>query len=82
MTLQARLDRIRENFEKDAPQDALEIMHQATANLRTSGIMDGVAKEGQRAPDFTLDSLSGTGTSLASLLADGPLMLTFYRGDW
>ena len=50
MTLQQRLDRIREGFEKQAPAEALAIMHRATDDLRSSGILDGVVGEGQEAP--------------------------------
>ena len=82
MSLQARLDRIRESFEKDAPHQTLEVMHRATADLRASGIMDGVLGVGKRAPDFTLDDSRGNPVSLAQVLSAGPAFLTFFRGDW
>jgi hypothetical protein len=82
MSLQARLDRIREDFEKTAPPAALEVMHRAIDELRESGIIDGVVGEGQRAPDFTLEDSRGRPTGLADLLSQGPLVLTFFRGDW
>ena len=53
MTLQARLDRIRDSFEKSASTEVLEIMHRATDTLRSSGILNDVAREGQPAPEFT-----------------------------
>ena len=64
MSLQARLDRIRTSFEKDAPPEVLEVMHRATAGLRESGVMDRVIRDGQRAPGFTLDDSQGRPTSL------------------
>ncbi len=82
MSLQARLDSIREGFEKQAPPEVLEIMHGATDGLRASGIMDGVVGEGQRAPDFTLNDSQGTPTAFADALSRGPVVLTFFRGDW
>jgi cytochrome oxidase Cu insertion factor (SCO1/SenC/PrrC family) len=82
MSLQARLDRIREGFEKEAPAEALAIMHRATDDLRASGIMDGVVGEGQSAPDFTLEDSRGQSTTLSDLRAKGPVVLTFFRGDW
>lgn len=82
MTLQARLDRIKANFVKDAPLEALDIMQRAAADLQASGIMDGVTGDGQQAPDFTLDDSRGTSTSLTSLCQQGPVVLTFFRGDW
>ena len=37
---------------------------------------------GQQAPDFLMPSAQGTSVSLTELLAKGPVVLTFYRGDW
>lgn len=82
MSLQVRLDRIREGFEKEAPPAVLEIMHRVTEDLRASDIMDSVVGEGQTAPDFTLDDSRGRTTSLAGLRASGPVVLAFFRGDW
>lgn len=82
MSLQARLDRIREGFEKQAPPEVLEIMHGATDGLRTSGIMDGVVGEGQRAPEFTLEDSQRRPAALVDALFRGPVVLTFFRGDW
>lgn len=37
---------------------------------------------GDRAPDATVYTQSGEPVSLAGLYADGPLVVTFYRGGW
>ena len=37
---------------------------------------------GAHAPNFTLPDASGKEVALASLLARGPVVLTFYRGEW
>lgn len=37
---------------------------------------------GDTAPDFTLPNYDGTSVSLSALLEKGPVVLTFYRGDW
>jgi len=39
-------------------------------------------KVGDRAPDFTTINHLGDTLSLNSLLQQGPLVLTFYRGEW
>jgi peroxiredoxin len=57
-------------------------MHRATEELRTSGIMDGVIKIGDRLPAFALPNAYGQQVTSADLLAKGPLVLTFYRGSW
>ena len=37
---------------------------------------------GTAAPDFSLTNANGTRVGLSSLLAEGPVVLTFYRGAW
>lgn len=37
---------------------------------------------GERAPDFTLPNAFGKPVSLSSQLANGPVVLSFYRGAW
>ena len=82
MSLQQRLDRIREGFERQAPAAALSVMHRATDDLRTSGILDGVVGEGRQAPDFTLTDSRGESVQLHAQLQRGPTILSFFRGDW
>ena len=82
MSLQARLDRIRESFQKEAPPAVLEVFHRVTEDLRNSGIVDGILGEGDRAPDFALVDTHGRTTSLAALREKGPVVLAFFRGDW
>lgn len=37
---------------------------------------------GEKAPNATLKTIKGESVTLASLLEKGPVVLTFYRGDW
>lgn len=37
---------------------------------------------GQPAPDFSLPNVQGNEVKLADLCAKGPVVVTFYRGDW
>ncbi len=37
---------------------------------------------GERAPDFTLPNQVGEMVRLADRLARGPVVLSFYRGEW
>ncbi|MFQ5747648.1 MAG: hypothetical protein ACE5HF_10585 [Gemmatimonadota bacterium] len=81
MTLQARLDRLREGFEKQAPPEALAVMHRVTADL-SAEFADGPLGEGQVAPSFELESSAGGRVALGDVLARGPAVLTFFRGHW
>ena len=82
MSLQAKLDTMREQFESKAPAETLAIMHGATNDLLASGIMDGVLKTGDPAPDFTLTDQDGKQVRTSALLSEGPLVISFYRGVW
>jgi hypothetical protein len=82
MTLQAKLDEMRKQAEADRPPEVLDVMHRATADLLASGIMEGVLKPGQRAPDFELADYDGQMVGSSDLLGQGPLVVTFYRGAW
>ena len=82
MSLQDTLDRMKATFEAGRPQEILDIMHRATDDLRHSGIMDAVLKNGDEAPEFTLPDQTGAGVSSGDLLQKGPLVVSFYRGVW
>ncbi|MEM9081633.1 MAG: peroxiredoxin-like family protein [Verrucomicrobiota bacterium] len=45
-------------------------------------ITDQAKQIGDLAPNFTLKNHQGTEVSLANLLKDGPVLLTWYRGGW
>src|SRR5258708_39898661 len=64
------------------PPEAQERMKARRAQLVQSGIADKSLKAGETAPDFALPDAYGHAVTLSALLADGPVVLTFYRGDW
>lgn len=87
MSLQAKLDAWRANFEAggppfNAPAWIHEPMHRATDELIASGAAKRALKVGDTAPAITLKDADGHDVSSASLLAQGPLVVTFYRGIW
>ncbi len=82
MSLQEKLDAYKKEIAKQAPKEALEIMNRATVNLQNSNIMEGVIKVGDTAPDFELKNTAEKLIRLKDLLADGPLVLSFFRGKW
>ncbi len=51
------------------------------AELKASGVAPGLSV-GERAPDFTLADAFGADVTLSELYARGPVVLTFYRGEW
>jgi hypothetical protein len=82
MALQNKLNEHKANFEKNAPPEALEVMHRATADLRNSGILDRALKVGDKAPEFELENTSGELIRSKDILSDRLMVLTFYRGKW
>ncbi len=81
-TLKDRLDRIREGFKQQAPAEALAVMAGAQQKLADSGIMDRIPKVGDKFPSFSLPDTEGNIVDSNTLLASGPLVVTFYRGVW
>lgn len=57
-------------------------MDKATDDLATSGMVDSSLQVGQSAPDFELSNVKGEQVSLKNALANGPVVLSFYRGGW
>jgi len=87
MSLQARLDAFKADFEAgkppyNVPPAVIETMHRATAELIASGAADKALKAGDTAPAFTLNDPDGRPVGSAELLRKGPLVLSFYRGAW
>ena len=82
MNLPDKLNELKANFEKQAPKEALEIMHKATDDLRKSGILERVLKVGDNAPEFELENTVGEIIRSKDILSDRLMVLSFYRGRW
>jgi len=82
MCLSDDLAKLREGFKKQVPPDQYDVMTRATENLAESGINESALQEGDVAPEFVLPNALGTDVSLSELLKKGPVVLSFYRGDW
>ncbi len=76
------LTEMRENSAAQVPPEAMAVMTKTVQDLAASGQADKSLQEGAKAPDFTLPNLRGEQVSLSGLLAKGPVVLAFYRGDW
>ena len=50
--------------------------------LVASDFAGRAVKQGDKAPDFKLPGVHGNSVALSSLLMQGPVVLTFYRGGW
>lgn len=67
---------------KRMPPEALATMEKAAADYITAGIGKDALGVGDTLPDATLIDATGNPVTLSNLLAQGPLLLNFYRGGW
>lgn len=67
-----------EQTSEPTPRDVIKEFNH---NLTDQGIAEGL-KIGEKAPDFLLKDKEGIEQSLQNYLAKGPLVISFYRGDW
>src|SRR5215469_12373209 len=64
------------------PADLLRDLLRPIGQLVTSGAAENALKEGEQAPDFTLPDSRGNVVCLSHLLRQGPVVMSFYRGQW
>lgn len=81
-TLNAELRTFYEARQQQIPAEIREIMQRAGQELADSGQVDSALTVGAQAPRFNLPTATGQTLALDDLLADGPVVLTFYRGAW
>lgn len=81
-SLLSQLKEYQNGFKQKASQDVVDVMTQATTELDSSGIVNNSLKVGDKAPDFELPGATGEPVKLSSLLAKGPVVINFYRGQW
>src|ERR1700726_5235511 len=81
MSLQDDSSALRKNLEAEIG-DKIKSLDRETEALLQSEIIKNSLQVGQKAPDFTLPNATGGEVSLSSLLEQGPVVLSFYRGEW
>ncbi len=66
----------------DFDAERAAVYGKAAAALAESTILDEALKEGDSAPMFELPDAFGVTVRLADILAGGPAVVSFYRGNW
>ena len=64
------------------PTHLLQDLLSPIGQLINSGAAENALKEGAQASDFALPDSRGTVVRLSHLLTQGPVIMTFYRGQW
>lgn len=83
MTLQTELDTFRATWEARVGEQIARLIGGDIEDLRHSGIMARVAQPGDAFPGAVLlRDAHGETYDLAALIAQKPVILTFYRGGW
>ncbi len=65
----------------DLPEDVIQTIQSTNALLEASGIAPGL-DVGDRVPEFSLPNAYNQKVCLEDYLQKGPVVLSFYRGDW
>jgi peroxiredoxin len=78
MTLETALAGVHGHLRDALPPETFAILE---ADRRRAGATE-FAEVGDRIEDFTLPGADGVPVSSGQLLADGPAVLVFYRGQW
>ncbi len=80
-TLESQLAKLREAAAQRFPQLS-ELIQRLMGDLESS-VIANTPDVGDRAPDFELSDAENDATvRLSAALEDGPVVLSFYRGQW
>lgn len=82
MSLTEQLEAMSAGSAKRIPEEALAVMRKAAAELDAQGIGDNALSVGDPFPEVGLQGSDGSDFALSSLLANGPVVINFYRGGW
>ena len=80
--LQPMLDRFKSDWEARVGADIARLIAGDIQDLRSSGILDRAAKLGDAWPQANLSDPHGQPFDLQALIAEKPVIVTFYRGGW
>jgi peroxiredoxin len=81
-TLSEQLDEYRAGWMQRVPVERSAIMERHIQHLIDTGQGQLAKRAGDRAPEIVLPDARGETLDVSTLLAKGPLVVTFYRGGW
>lgn len=80
-SLKEQIQKLQEANAGKMPQEIVALFGRAINELRDSDFAKGLSI-GEKAPNFTLRDAVGNYIELCKELEKGPIVLTFYRGQW
>ncbi len=81
-TLEQEISEFKAHFVTQIPPSAAEGIDADIKRQVASDVTKHALQIGAHAPDFSLPDVLGRDVTLTTLLAQGPVVLTFYRGAW
>eukprot|EP00752_Nemacystus_decipiens_P015212 g13545.t1 len=81
-TLQTQLDARKAQWAETADDNTKAIYDDGIARVKATGVLGTMKGVGDKAPSFTLPNAVGQEVASADLLAEGPIVVVFYRGVW
>ena len=82
MSLATQLTSTYNDFHKSAPPEVSETINTVTSDFKASYDPSLAIQVGDTLPDFRMSDALGEEVTKAELLAQGPLLIAFYRGEW
>lgn len=81
-SLQEELDELAAGFAAKAPAAMREAFAEGVEDVRRLGLVETALNVGDAAPEATLRNSAGEEVAFSSAWADGPAVVSFYRGGW
>ena len=81
-SLAEQTEQTKNDFIASLDADTQQLVGEAFERLLGSNVGDGAIQVGDRVPEFSLPNAQGREVAFHDLLADGPVVLNFYRGGW
>jgi peroxiredoxin len=82
MLLKDEIQKMQEAMLPQIPEDVLKLIFGKTEELINSGIAERTLNEGDEIPQINLPNAVGKTINVNSMLKDGPVVISFYRGAW
>lgn len=82
MTLTKELKDFQQQFMASQPGSIKSVMVKATEDLIKTQIAEKSLQTGDLVPNFTLNNATGKSVNFQSLLTQGKVVVSFYRGGW
>jgi thiol-disulfide isomerase/thioredoxin len=80
--LNDQLGELKEGFKTDTTAEVFDTFAEEQQILASSADTSGFVKAGDMVEPFSLPDANGVPVDLSRLLAQGPVVIVFYRGAW